>query len=361
MRQVTRIRLSELEAFVKSPLYQSLDVKPISGQRALSYIHNPHSSPDDVAVYMFLEGERLTAFRTVWAGSLIQDGQVIRFGWCSGSWVAPGYRGQGLSVWLLREAYADWHQRLMFTNYSPGGESANLSSGLFTPIYKHQGIRAYFPPALPAILRRRGTSGLLVRIAQVVACTTGYAWKALGRLLPITELEGYSFETLDTPDQECLEMADIFSESTFFGRGAADLEWIFRYPWMTTDPTGRELNYPFSFYSDTFSTKVVKIRKNSVTSGFFIFSEREGHWKSHHFYLSSRDFLAAVHWIRAYCGKNQPDFVTILHPEIAREVRKHWFPFFYVKGYGQTIYSTFHAAPSVDRLIQDGDGDYIFT
>ena len=361
MRQVTRIRLSELETFVKSPLYRSLDVKPISLKRALSYIHNPNGSPDDVVIYMFLEGEKLTAFRTLWAGSLTQDRQSLRFGWCSGSWVAPGCRGQGLSVRLLREAYADWHKRLMFTNYSPGGKSANLSSGLFTPLHNHHGIRAYFPWALPAILRKRGTSGPMLQIARVVAGAVGYVWKAVARLLSVPDMEGYDFEILDAPDGECLEIADTFSETTFFGRGAAELEWIFRYPWMTTDPAGRELQYPFSSFSDNFSLKVVKIRKNSVTSGFFIFSVRDGHLKSNHFYLSSRDFLAAANWIRAYCVKNQPDFVTVLNPGIAREIRKRWIPFFYVKGYGQAIYSSFQAAPTVDRSVQDGDGDYIFT
>lgn len=361
MEQVIRIRLDELEAFVGSRLFHSLDVKPISLQRALSYMHNPNGKPEDVVLYMVTKGETLAAFRTVWAGKLKNDNRELRFGWCSGSWVAPAYRGKGMSVMLLREAYADWQTRLMFTNYSPGGQSANLSSGLFVPLYTHKGIRAYFPSAYPAILAKRGTGWFLLPIAKVLASLLGSFWKLIGSYSSPVNPVGYTFEVLDMPDKECLEIADSISETTFFGRGSADLEWIFRYPWVTPDPLVPDFSYPFSSYSGEFSLKVVKIKENSVTSGFFIFSEREGHLKSHHFYLSSRDFLAAAFWIRAYCGKNQPDFVTILHPEISREVRKHWFPFFYVKGYGQTIYSTFHMSQSADQAIQDGDGDYIFT
>lgn len=361
MEQVNRIRLGELEAFVESRRFQSLDVKPISLQRALSYLHNPNGRPEDVAIYMMTEGDKMVAFRTVWAGIVNDDNKTLRFGWCSGSWVAPAYRGKGMSVLLLREAYADWQQRLMFTNYSPDGQSANLSSGLFMPLYTHQGIRAYFPSALPAILRKRGTEGLMLHMARVTAKLVGSVWKLINRCSAPVNSVGYSFEVLDTPDEECLDLARRYSESSFFGRGSAELEWIFKYPWVTSDLVASGFSYPFSCYSSHFSMKLVKIRENLVTSGFFIFSEREGHLKSHHFYLSSRDFLAAVHWIRAYCGKNQPDFVTILHPEISREVRKHWFPFFYVKEYGQTIYSTSHTAQSSVKAIQDGDGDYIFT
>ena len=134
--EIKKIRLKELNDFVKSEMFNQFEILPISPERVKSYINNPKAKPEDVVLYLGSINNALVAFRSLFAGELISDDLKTRFAWCSGNWVAPEFRRKGFSEQLLKEAYSDWSGKLMFTNYAPNSENLYLKTGWFHSIYK---------------------------------------------------------------------------------------------------------------------------------------------------------------------------------------------------------------------------------
>ncbi len=117
--EIKKIRLSELEEFANSTQFQSFENKPITTFRVASQIKNPRAQPNDYVLYMGFVDDKLVAYRTLFGDHITKQGKTIRFGWCSGAWVHPGFRKEGFSTLLLNEAFDDWEGKLMFTNYAP--------------------------------------------------------------------------------------------------------------------------------------------------------------------------------------------------------------------------------------------------
>jgi hypothetical protein len=53
--------------------------------------------------------------------------------------------------------------------------------------------------------------------------------------------------------------------------------------------------------------------------------------------------------------------VTVYNADIARFFQQRRYPYIWVKPFGQTIYSTFSLQIPPGKIIQDGEGDYVFT
>lgn len=286
---------------------------------------------------------------------------ILRFGFCSGSWVTPACRGRGYAGMLLREAYNDWNGRLVLTNYSPAGLHSNLNSGLFTPLHQFSGARAYFRFSLAQKFRRESSSLL----ARLVLGMADFGIVCLGNLKTIfrkpAEFSGYHFELLCRPDEDCLRLAEEQKGCQLFGRGRDALKWIFDFPWVSKDKGDEELLYPFTSYAPDFSMYLVKVYSSGIFRGFFSFSIRNRHLKSLHFYVSLHDFPAVANWLKNYSIQNRMAMVTVYNPEVATFLLKHRYPFLRVKPYGQKIFSTFSLEIPPGIIIQDGDGDYAFT
>lgn len=358
---IQKIKLGELAAFMASRQYRELDIKPISPRRALSYEKNPCGRPDDIVLYLITEHNRMIAFRSVLAGQVMDGGTCRRFAFCSGVWVSVVYRGRGLANRLLREAHDDWGGRLMFTNYSPGGLRVNMDSELFQSIHTYDGVRAYLAPSLARKYRRHAYVAAFKPFLWVTDRMIVITSKILSNRYKTMMPAGYSFEILPLPDGQCLAMADEQRQYQVFCRGSEELEWIFSWPWVTTEPEDHMAAYPFSSHSPEFKYQVVKVFRNSAFVGFFTFSVRERHLKSLHFYVSSHDFQAIADWIKQYCIRQKLEMATVYHAGVADYILAKKHPFLCIKRYGQSIFSTFRPELPSGRIIQDGEGDYVFT
>jgi len=358
---IQKIRLKELESFIRSEQYRAMELVPVSLNRAKSYQQNPHGRPGDVVLYLgFIEG-KLVAFRSLFADVIHSKETSIRFGWCSGNWVHANYRRQGFSEQLLKEAYTDWDKKLMFTNYAPASEQLYLKTGWFKPIHQFDGMRAYLFPKTRKLLpagKRNAINRFLFSSIDLLIAAASFI-----RLLFFRSNlnRNYTFDLIDLPDQECYSFLKKRHSKNAFQRNEKEFGWIFTFPWIKkTDQQPGQL-YPFSHYSDNFSYYTVKIYRENELVGFFIFSVRDGHMKTLFFEVPEKALAATAGFVKKFAANQKIEVFTVYKKELSGLFFERKFPFLRVKKYGQKIYSTFDVPDPESMNFQDGDGDVIFT
>ena len=359
--RIEKIRLNELEDFVKSEIFQQFDIIPITELRVRSYISNPHAHPGDVVLYLGFVQKQLVAFRTLFADCTNYENEQVRFAWCSGNWVHPDFRRRGFSEQLLNEALNDWDNKLMFTNYAPNSEKLYLKSGKFHSVHQFQGFRAYLFPKTRKLLEFAGKNRFTKFLFSVVDFAISVFSSARIWFFSEKENPDIRFEQLEFPDSECYNIITDSSLKFLFNRGRKELKWIFQFPWISGDKNSTSEKYPFSSYSKSFSYHTIKVYFKNELAGFFIFSVRDGHLKTLHFNLCSGIEKEVAAFLKRFCVNRKIEVITVYKTELAQQLFAQKFPFLRTKKYGQKIYSSFEIRDIENFHFQDGDGDVIFT
>ncbi len=359
--EITKIRLGELEAFVESTTFKQFTTIPISNLRAKSYLANPNARPGDVVLILGFIGDQLVAFRSLFAGRVQTGAETIRFAWCSGNWVHPGHRRKGFSERLLEEALSAWNGKLMFTNYAPNSENLYIKSGKFKPVHHFHGFRGYlFPKTMKLLMGANKNRFSKFTFSLIDGFIAGISQARLLFYNPQSSLK-VRFETLEFPDQDCLQLMDSVKTGYTFARGKQELLWIFGFPWISGKKSDDSEKYPFSVYTNRFFYKTVKVFSENSFEGFFIFSVRDGHLKTLFFILPENLNAEIAHFLKQFCANHKIEVITVYNNRISGQLLARKFPFLHTKKYGQKIYGSFEIKSNKNLLFQDGDGDVFFT
>lgn len=354
--ELKKIRLQDLEAFGRSELFQSFETKPVSAARIRSYLNNPHALPEDVVLYLLHEENKLLAFRTLFPGRLMN--QSKRFAWLSGNWVHPDYRRQGCSKRLLDAALKDWDERLMFTNYAPASLQLYLKTKQFQTVYLDHGTRFYFYFRTRKVLADRypKLAFLLPVLDFFIQLVAGFTHL----LFHPMRVRHFSMKELNLPDQACLQLAETKKDSYLFTRGRQELDWIFKYPWLSASDDQFVHSYPFSSFARQFKYRSIKIFHEDKLIGFMVVLLRDGQMRTVHLQLPYDRMRIAARFLIRVAVKNKVETLTVLNPKLAKEIQKRPNPFLVHKKIEHGIYSSFPVSSAM-RKIQDGEGDFIFS
>jgi GNAT superfamily N-acetyltransferase len=359
--EILKIRLSDLESFSESEVFRSWETVPVSSLRIQSYLHNPDANPDDIVLYVALTENKLVAFRTLFAGSILTTAGKERFGWCSGNWVHPDFRRKGFSELLLNEALTDWNGKLMFTNYAPNSEKLYLKTGKFKAIHQFQGFRGYLfvktlklaSPAKKNFVSKIIFGGTDFGVSILAGVRTWFYKPGIN--------PDVSFFELEFPDEECFNWLKKRKNDSVFQRGVEEFQWIFNHPWISAQKNVDAEKYPFSSFSKSFRYFTIKVFDQDSFAGFFIFSVREGHLKTLCFLVKAGFEESIANFLKQFCVRHKIEVITVYNYEISRYLFARKFPFLRAKKYGQKIYSSFNFDIAQHQRFQDGDGDVIFT
>ncbi|MCL2650009.1 MAG: hypothetical protein FWD60_03155 [Candidatus Azobacteroides sp.] len=357
--RLTKIKLKELEKFCESQQFKNFTIKPITPLRVKSYLANPRANQEDIVLYMLFENENLIGFRTLLSDVCFQGDTPFKFAWFSGNWISPEYRGKKLSTYILKECMVDWKEKLMFTNYAD--VSLNLYSGtqLFSSLRKRTGLRFYLYPDFIDIYKSRINNSLLKIPLFFLSCIT-YCISFTKSILYKFVNKDIKYTELDMPDNDCWNYLEKYRD-TLFNRKRDELEWIFKYHWVTKEPEENYI-YPFSYSDITYTLKAVKIYKNDTSfSGFFIYSIVNSKMKILFYYLAESDLYLMTDIIPSIALKNKISCLTILDNKIASIVKKRCKCFAFSKSYSSHIFSSFGDWEENNKITFDGDGDNCFT
>ncbi len=355
---IRKIRLSALSDFLKSEEYNSWDHVPISPNRALSYLHNPHGLENDIVLYLAIQNDDLIAYRTLYRDEFYLNNETYSFGWLSGNWVHPDFRRKGISTHLFKEALLDWEEKVMFTNYAPESEKAYLKTNSFETLSTLEGKRFYIKHNWTQILAPKhpffkNNQRLISKIDEAFNTLTNLFSKKTIALHK--EVKILDFEDLD-PFQ-CIKNND-----SLFQKGSADYYWWRDYPWIenTNNPSPLQLRYHFSSHSTRYFRKIIAVYTSGKISSVCILRVRDGHAKVPYYFIQNADQDKVKNAIQ-YCIQNFDITHLTSYSSIINEVLKN--KYFHRK-FKQNFYISallnLKLSKNLPRIFS-GDGDGIFT
>lgn len=355
---IHRITLGRLNEFLSGPDYERYVVKPISRQRAQSYLRNPHASISDVVLYYIVDDEQIIAFRTIWADKVQTLRGVVKFGWCSGTWVHPGMRRKGLSQLLLREAYSDWNMKLMFTNYAPQSLEGNLKTQLFKAKIERIGMRFYLMADYKKLLQQKTRNAFTRFVALIGANIIKPGVNLKLKFYKQPSFDGFLINETEHYTNDFFDDREL--GKSLFVRHKSNYEWIFAHRWITLNTTDKQ-NYPFSLFRTSFRYFFIKMHNSKNVSARLIVSVSDGNAKL--LYASAPDYMQydLMKYLVFWSAGHKIKTLTVVDPFWAGIIENTPSPFLIKKPFSMHIFSTFDFDYDKSMKIHAGDGDYIFT
>jgi hypothetical protein len=362
--------VGEIEGLLSDKNFWELDPLPITKQRIISKMRNPRASKGDLALVVAFESGRVVGYRGVFPDAVFINGSPINVLCASSTWVAPARRRQGIPAEftnVLRKAYDGM---IYSSEMSEAARRSTEKSNLFTfltPMKNHQlGVRISVRDRLPKrISRIRHLAPLLSgfdRLANVPVKAGLFLWRASNKLG-----DKFRVEYISEIDHETARFIDKHQENNLVRRGAAELNWITRYPWVIQAPFP-DVSTPKFFFSTvakSFSyTQFRVLGPKGEIRAFVMLRLRDGQLQVPYVYFDRSDVdivarLLCHHMIELRALK----FETC-NAALVGQIKKVKFPIvnISVRDRHTRISNELARGADLDAIsLQDGDGDKALT
>ncbi len=357
-----------LLAYLESEEYASSTFVPISRHRAHSHYHNPRVEEEDIIMILAYSEKVLVGYLGVLADWIFEnDGSKHKCGWLSCMWIDPGYRGRGISKTLVANAFEFWDDNILVTEFTPAAKGLYDKIGRFRDLAVSSGTRLYFrfdlakilPPKKPIY---KGISGLLSILDIITNVPVDLRY-----LVNPSKPGGVTIEPIDHLDKEMTAFIEERKLNYLFRRGASEIEWTMKYPWVLSSPAPDQegSRYHFSSVARDFSFIPLELKnQDGLLLAFMLFAKRDRNLKLPYCYYEN----GAVGWIldtiKYFIKKWRINTFTVFHKELADGLMVNPTGAIYKKNVVRHyIISKNIRNVDEDRshLIQDGDADCAFT
>lgn len=366
--EIKTLTPAQLKTFIRTDEFKTMPVIPISTHRALSHCVNPRVEADDVIMLLAYEGEKMVGYLGVLADRIFNDSGSFKCGWLSCMWVDPNMRGKGIAKQLLATAFSTWQNHILVTEFTPEAKALYDRSKNFDDLRTNTGLRCFMRFNVNEILpsKRPGLKPLipLLKLGDAFgnfANSLRLPWirpkiKTAFRWLPVEEI--------DTLTGDFIEKVQTGS---FEKRGAAELNWILKNPWLKVSaPTTESARYHFSSIAKQFKNLCfVAYNEKNEPNAFLFFSLRNGHLKIPYALFDAKDAGEIVSKIYEIIFQEQVNMLTVFHPQLVQYFSNNSTPFIYkrrvLRNYIVTKALSQYFANRSSVVIRDGDADCAFT
>ena len=360
--EIRSLSIKELKVYISSDAFNLLEVAPITPERVISQAENPHSAPDDPALWIAESDDgRVIGF----AGSL-PSGEVHnnrRMGWNSCWWVDPD-RGREFALPLLYKFLSYWDQHVAFADMTLHTYSIINQLG-FCYTREELLIQDYVRLSGKRILQKTGILGRVAYPAIKVVVLLVNSIQYLRMSFAVKLDEQLKMEIREHIDDEIYTFIRKHQGADFLQRSMDDYRWIEGNPWLVKHSEDtRELNgkYPFSYQVSEFKWEwLISWRDGSITS-VMLTSMRDGDLKVLYYFGDQPEDAMKVlkNLIYKDSGIRSVLFAhpkMLVHNSAMRAVWLHSRSRTRYVGVSKEILKSFPE----DMIIQLGDGDSVFT
>jgi len=263
--RVETYTLAKLRGLLADPEYWRRDVLPITRHRALSHVNNPRAREDDVVLLAAYQGCRVVAYLGILPDRVFLRGQAHRFGWLTGWWRDPALAGDPIAALLLLGALQNWDGWVGVSSCTRAAATGYSRSNRFTTVQELRGVKMWLRLS-HSFSRQRGPAAHVKWAALaardcVVNCDLA-ARRFLGRFVRRRALRtDAEVEYVTEIDEETAGFIEANREDELTRRGAPELSWIAKYPWVLTAPLQdrNRARYAFSSACRRFERLNVKV------------------------------------------------------------------------------------------------------
>ncbi len=357
---IREVTVEALPAFLLSGEYGSLRPKPVTAERALSQHLNPRARPEDTALIIACEGERLLGFAGLLPDFINGNPEWRAFS-NSGWWVDPETGGH-LALPLFARALQRADHRLFLTDCTVHSKKILEQTGWFHFCPPVKGTTLILRFYLEKAVSRRTPAAGVRRIARWFDRVLNGTLVPLGRLLCFRQ-EGLRFREASLPDEEVEAFISLHNRQEFTARGAADLEWILRYPWLKKGTEEKPSGYPFSHTTRQFSQQLLMAREEGTLVCVALLSVRDNHATLPCFYAREESVQPCLIALVRRLLDMRADSLTLFQPSLIRCIRRLPLACLLRKKRVRHRALTKELLPLLNQYphFQDGDGDILFT
>ncbi|HOS83486.1 MAG TPA: hypothetical protein PK199_01085 [Bacteroidales bacterium] len=367
MVEIKLFNKSQLFEYIYSSDFGNSNCIPITIHRALSQFKNTKLHEEDVILLIAFCNGNVIGYLGVLPDILSFNNNVIRIGWLSCLRVSDEFRGNGISYNLIIKALELWDNKLLTSDYVSYTKKIYDKTKLFNlKPYVKKGIRLYLksdmqnilPPKKPFLSKFL----FLFKILDFIL----NAFLNLRILLFYKFHTNFDFEYTNYADDEINDFIKSKQNNQLFKKDKNDLNWIIQNPWVLSEDKKSNLNkkYYFSSTVNLFRFHLIKIKnKRKELVGVILFSEKDKSLKIPYIYHNNIDCIIETIYFHVHVWKIKT--LTTFNIEIVEGLKKG-------KSHPEVLkkeiirnyivsnpLSEYLFSPEI--IIQDGDGDSVFT
>ncbi len=362
MISISKINLRELLVYSSDTRLAERDFLPISRARALSFMANPRSNLGDNVLYQAHFDGNLVGYLTVLPDTAFINDNPHRFAWIEGAWVHPSFRRIGIAIKLIDSALADWNGMLMAANFLPIAKTIFDKTKTFKLIKQIEGRRFYLRKTTLKTYNCCRHTGVFPII-----------WEKSINLLNLSNItrkflklpKGVELEYFNRPDEEIIELLTNSTQNTLTRRGAQEIIWILRYPWLTNGvlPDRQAKKYFFASVVPNFNHYLVKVFHENDLIGVVLMQHSNTRFTVPYYWFANGSANLMARLILIHAGKCGASFINLYNDELIKAMGS-------LRGY--FLYSTkrirqYLASETMAEIMSafsfellDGDGDSAF-
>jgi len=358
-----KITIAQLESFVRSEEYRTMNELPITPLRALSQANNPKARPDDVVLTLAMseEGELLGYVGALpdWAGS-------IRCAWNSCWRVKEGAPAE-VSMKLLYSFLNDWDRKILLADMTPHTHKLIQQLRICTHRSLH-GIRCFYRLNLARRLGKKFRNRILRNLAGGAGTIVdGLLSLFVCIAIPKKRVSGICIEEIPCPTPELDSFISRHNTHQPAKRLSADFRWMREYPWISDreeEKTGMEGRYYFSWFTERFETHWIRFAAHAETVALLGYTLRDDILNVRYLYAANdtipnigRFLLQQIRTDRLLSS------VITYHPGLTAYLQSRKNFLFCRKITRLTALSKKLCSPDEAEsfILQSGDGDCMFT
>jgi hypothetical protein len=367
MTEFNLLNKNQLLEFIGSKDFYSLRFVPLTKQRAWSHLHNPRLLPEDIMLITASQDGKMVGYLGMMPDQLItSDNKSHRMVWPTCMWVDPEVRGGGIAQKLINKGL-EVEGKLVITDFVPGSRKIYERCLSFNSSAFVDGVRLYVQMDLQTILPpKKPVFQKIKPLLKTADALFNILLKSVRMFRPVKQ-PSFRYEFINYIDEETGSFIEKFQQQELFRRGAAELNWILKYPWMISAPEKDFVSrkYYFSSLDKSFEYFTVNIRdKENTIIAFLLFTRRNRTLKLPYAYFDPSATAEVTEMISYLIRKLDVSTFTTYHSTLTAWYLNNKAPGFFRK----SMRKEYLISDKLSEILkhtpfsrQDGDGDCAFT
>lgn len=360
--QINSYNRSQLKDFIDSDFYAKSERVPISRHRALSHIHNPDCSEDDILLWAAYKNDLLIGYVGILPGVSVACDKEEKIYWLSCFWVDESYRKENIASLLFFPLVKRYKERLFISNFIPTLEKTYQSLGVFQPTFFRAGERFYLRSCLANIVPVRFPKTKFLK--PFLKLTDGifnllFSVKSLFYKKAKKEYECVENSCFDEEFQLLIDSSRV--GGSYIRRDAKHFDWILKYPWILPGKPDKESErYFFSSKSEHFGYTSLKIYEKENLRGYVLLKIRDKSLTVSYLYADRRVIKDIAAYIFEKANEENLEMITTFDDRLANEIKRNRIRYLFSRKIARPYILT-KKTEIQPAHFQEGDGDNVFT
>jgi len=357
------ITIKELAELPEKDWYKNAINVPITPLRILSQYNNPRAKPDQVAlVVAFNEHREVVSYMGCLPDELTHDPSEA-ICWCSCWWSHPE-KGKNTTMQVFYRALQAWEGKMLF-DALPQRSKEILERLKFVKFQEIPGVQAFLHFKFHKLITKRipvlKSIRPVLKLGDQVLNTLYHLFKSTSTLSPSLEVKEIR-ELNDT----LVSFIKSNAANEFVYENWDRFKWIKDFPWMNSLENGEGAftdRYYFSTHANRFVNKWLEVVEDQQIIAFLWFTCRDGEVKLPYAYFETQHAAVVSQVVLHQLKVFKAETFICYHPDLLSFFTQGKSPFYHYRnitktfGYADPLSVHFTKYP----VIQDGDGDVVFT